>query len=178
MISKEKKQQKKWRENSNRKKKTAKHIGSYLTIRGRARYHTTTHPSQSFATNSTTTKLRTKNLNPPEETFKTKEQLKNTLKKLKEKDGILECMRKRIKRLEENRSRGNQAQNRRKTVVLTNKRKRMRALLEAYLHRDDVTTIINGKLRKSGKVVKYIGRYTSQTQWTIYIKGFLQRTQH
>ncbi|KAJ8369677.1 hypothetical protein SKAU_G00097050 [Synaphobranchus kaupii] len=92
-------------------------------------------------------------------------------KKLKQKQRELECTRKRIRRLEENRGRANQAQKRRERLVTVSKRKRMGTLVETFLHRDDITTVINGKageMRKGGQIFRK--RYLTDTMENLHKK--------
>lgn len=102
---------------------------------------------------------------------KLRSKLRDMEKKLKKKERELECMRKRIRRLEENRGRANQVQKRRERLVSVNKRKRMGTLVETFLHRDDITTVINGKageMRKGGQIFRK--RYLTDTMENLHKK--------
>lgn len=92
----------------------------------------------------------------------------------------LDCLKKKLKRMEKNRSTvllASQAKRRRENRLkqcVSNKRRRMGDDVKVFLHRDDVSTVINGKtgeVRKAGQI--YRKRFLTDTMENLH-KKFLR----
>lgn len=182
------KQRKKWRENSNRYNKNKRAVQNIMNETPPSDDMDEVNPINAQPQPEPSIgvlppKKKSHNHQPQtstpkrKKTRKLRDKLRKTQNILNEKKKELECLKKKLKRIEEHRSRvltANRAKKRRENHLKqckTNKRRKMGDLVKVFLHRDDVSTIINGKtgeIRKAGQI--YRKRFLTDTMENLHKK--------
>lgn len=182
------KQRKKWRENSNqynKKKQTVQHILNETPPSDDSVNEINPQPQPRLS--KIIIQPKNINSNPSatstpkrKKTAKLREKLRKAQQILSDKKKELDCLKKKIKRMEENRStvlltsRAKQRRENHKKQCERSQRRKMSDNVRLFLNRDDVSTLINGKLgevRKGGQI--YRKRFLSDTMGNLH-KRFLK----